>query len=163
MPLATPRSQAVTVLPGMSHAPKILKSMSKVPVQRQLTQTDFGHWTLDPGHFWRSELESNQPFGLFRPALILLSYPTGIIADFWSAPAPTALWIATRHEDPLVQITPKRRPPDASRLPPHSKWQSAIDNQTRRRCRSRSTFSRTSRSSCTSMKRYLRHSALASA
>src|SRR5438445_3121 len=25
---------------------------------------------------WWSELESNQPFGLFRPALIRLSYPT---------------------------------------------------------------------------------------
>jgi hypothetical protein len=28
-----------------------------------------------------SELESNQPFGLFRPALIRLSYPTRSIAD----------------------------------------------------------------------------------
>src|SRR6478736_2211257 len=26
--------------------------------------------------FWWSELESNQPFGFFRPALIRLSYPT---------------------------------------------------------------------------------------
>ena len=25
---------------------------------------------------WRSELESNQPIGFFRPALIHLSYPT---------------------------------------------------------------------------------------
>ena len=31
-------------------------------------------------YIWRSELESNQPFGLFRPALIRLSYPT-----VWSA------------------------------------------------------------------------------
>ena len=30
---------------------------------------------------WRSELESNQPFGLFRPALIRLSYPTRDIVD----------------------------------------------------------------------------------
>src|SRR5215831_10211830 len=30
---------------------------------------------------WWSELESNQPFGLFRPALIHLSYPTRLIAD----------------------------------------------------------------------------------
>ena len=29
-----------------------------------------------PDKLWRSELESNQPFGLFRPALIHLSYPT---------------------------------------------------------------------------------------
>lgn len=28
---------------------------------------------------WWSELESNQPFGLFRPALIHLSYPTTIL------------------------------------------------------------------------------------
>src|SRR5207237_8783254 len=28
------------------------------------------------GERWWSELESNQPFGLFRPALIRLSYPT---------------------------------------------------------------------------------------
>ena len=31
--------------------------------------------------FWRSELESNQPFGFFRPALIRLSYPTHDIAN----------------------------------------------------------------------------------
>jgi hypothetical protein len=31
---------------------------------------------------WRSDLESNQPIGLFRPALIRLSYPTQHIADF---------------------------------------------------------------------------------
>ena len=31
--------------------------------------------------FWWSELESNQPFGFFRPALIHLSYPTEGIAD----------------------------------------------------------------------------------
>ena len=30
---------------------------------------------------WWSELESNQPFGLFRPALIRLSYPTRDIDD----------------------------------------------------------------------------------
>ncbi len=32
--------------------------------------------------FWWSELESNQPFGLFGPALIRLSYPTRDIADW---------------------------------------------------------------------------------
>src|SRR5437660_1720919 len=32
---------------------------------------------LSVAGFWWSELESNQPFGLFRPALIRLSYPTG--------------------------------------------------------------------------------------
>lgn len=47
-PLQTPRSQAVTVLQGMSHAP--IK--------------------------WWSELDSNQPVRFFRPALIHLSYPT---------------------------------------------------------------------------------------
>ena len=38
-------------------------------------------WFIDPMtqyYLWWSELESNQPFGLFRPALIRLSYPTGI-------------------------------------------------------------------------------------
>src|SRR5260370_5535616 len=47
------------------------------------TQT-FNLWFVGPalrqlsysGRRWWSELESNQPFGLFRPALIRLSYPT---------------------------------------------------------------------------------------
>src|SRR5260370_20615765 len=47
------------------------------------TQT-FNLWFVGPalrqlsysGKRWWSELESNQPFGLFRPALIRLSYPT---------------------------------------------------------------------------------------
>ena len=34
---------------------------------------------------WWSELELNQPFGLFRPALIRLSYPTEDIAPLGDA------------------------------------------------------------------------------
>ena len=52
---------------------------SKCPMSKSICTSltlDFGHWTLDGG-FWRSELESNQPLGFFRPALIRLSYPTG--------------------------------------------------------------------------------------
>src|SRR5574341_131126 len=37
---------------------------------------------------WWSELESNQPFGLFRPALIRLSYPTVGRATNFSRPPP---------------------------------------------------------------------------
>ena len=47
-----------------------------------LIMTDFGPSTLDFGLGWWSELESNQPFGFFKPALIRLSYPTKGIADW---------------------------------------------------------------------------------
>src|SRR5881296_796668 len=56
-------------------ASKVAGPMSKVFGRR---------WTLDNSTLdarWWSELESNQPFGLFRPALIRLSYPTQDIAD----------------------------------------------------------------------------------
>src|SRR5205807_8863957 len=65
---------------GMSHAPISCK-LKLVPKER--TQT-FNLWFVGPalyqlsysGRNWWSELELNQPFGLFRPALIRLSYPT---------------------------------------------------------------------------------------
>src|SRR6266446_5226575 len=38
------------------------------------------------GRRWWSELESNQPFGLFKPALIRLSYPTIRRARNFSGP-----------------------------------------------------------------------------
>ena len=51
-PLRTPRSRDSLRSARMSHAP------------------------ITANRIWRSELESNQPFGFFRPALIRLSYPT---------------------------------------------------------------------------------------
>jgi hypothetical protein len=44
---------------------------------------------------WRSELESNQPIGLFRPALIHLSYPTRGIADLRFSIADLSLGLRT--------------------------------------------------------------------
>ena len=57
------------------------KDSPKSQVQRPMSVSclltlDLGHWTFDEG--WRSELESNQPLGFFKPTLIRLSYPTEI-------------------------------------------------------------------------------------
>src|SRR5438309_9653584 len=61
---------------------------------RGRTQT-FNLWFVGPalyqlsysGKRWWSELESNQPFGLFRPALIHLSYPTVKEGDEFLTPS----------------------------------------------------------------------------
>src|SRR2546430_16958479 len=93
--------------------------------------------------FWWSELELNQPFGLFRPALIHLSYPTRDIADCQFS---IADW---SDNECYLSI---------------GNWHSTIGNARQAlRFRSLCTFSITARSSCASMNRYLRHSALASA
>ncbi len=60
-----------------------------VPCGAQGRTQTFNLWFVEPalhqlsysGMNWWSELESNQPFGFFRPALIHLSYPTvGLLA-----------------------------------------------------------------------------------
>src|SRR6266704_4367601 len=105
---------------------------------RGRTQT-FNLWFVGPalyqlsysGERWWSELESNQPFGLFRPALIRLSYPTRDIAN-------CRFSIADWSDNESLSI---------------GNWHSTIGNarQALRLC-SLCTFSMTARSSCTSMK-----------
>ena len=94
--------------------------------------------------WWRSELESNQPFGFFGPALIRLSYPTLFWSLVFGLRSLYSCFFALR------AFTPKE------------KFQRPKDPRPKTFC-SRRTFSITSRSSCASMKRYLRHSARTSA
>ena len=109
------------------------KSTVASPMSKVLSPVfDLGLWTK-----WRSELESNQPLGFFKPTLIRLSYPTEIWFQVPSFKFPGRKQLETLN---LKLGTPYAR-----------------------LCRSRCTFSITSRSSCASMKRYLRHSARASA
>src|SRR5688572_3978483 len=51
---------------------------------------------------WRSELESNQPLGFFKPTLIHLSYPTGDIADCLF---PIADWLETWRTQTPVPVS----------------------------------------------------------
>src|SRR5712692_2885305 len=56
------------------------------------------------GRSWWSELESNQPFGLFRPALIHLSYPT----EFGLWPLAFGLWTKLHLDElPITSRTAK--------------------------------------------------------
>ena len=49
-------------------------------------------------YFWRSELESNQPLGFFKPTLIRLSYPTGMVLGLCSLVFGTSLWACALYE-----------------------------------------------------------------
>src|SRR5947207_11028396 len=71
---------------------------------------------LSAASVWWSELESNQPFGLFRPALIRLSYPTGRRATNFSRPPLLLVVHLVHHGTIVVHVHEQVLGPFGSRL-----------------------------------------------